>query len=100
MLDHVLRDIAPGAVSLAFPDRHIFSGFERLKIVADPPYLPSTSLAYASSSMELAAVPQIIAHFIAHEKHRNYKYLKEWSEWQDSNLRPLRPERVVSLCTS
>jgi hypothetical protein len=42
--------------------------------------------------MGMAAVPQIVAHFIAHEKHRNYKYLKEWSEWQDSNLRPLRPE--------
>jgi hypothetical protein len=38
-------------------------------------------------------VGQIVAHFIAHEKHRNYKYLKGWSEWQDSNLRPLRPER-------
>jgi len=23
-----------------------------------------------------------------------------WSEWQDLNLRPLRPERLVSLCTS
>jgi hypothetical protein len=42
---------------------------------------------------------QFIAHFIAQEKHRNYKYLKEWSEWQDSNLRPLRPERLVSLRT-
>ena len=33
------------------------------------------------------------AHFVAREKHRNYKYLKSWSEWQDSNLRPLRPAR-------
>ena len=24
----------------------------------------------------------------------------KWSEWQDSNLRPLRPERAVSLCAS
>ena len=40
---------------------------------------------------------QFIAHFIAQEKHRNYKYLKEWSEWQDSNLRPLRPERSECL---
>jgi hypothetical protein len=33
-----------------------------------------------------------IAHFIAPADHRNYKYLKAWSEWQDSNLRPLLPE--------
>jgi hypothetical protein len=25
------------------------------------------------------------------------KPLKEWSEWQDSNLRPLRPERTSLL---
>jgi hypothetical protein len=23
--------------------------------------------------------------------------MKSWSEWQDLNLRPLRPERTVSL---
>ena len=34
-----------------------------------------------------------IAHFVARQKDRKYKYLKSWSEWQDSNLRPLRPER-------
>ena len=32
------------------------------------------------------------SHFVARSNHRKYKYLKEWSEWQDSNLRPLRPE--------
>jgi hypothetical protein len=44
----------------------------------------------------MAAVLQIIAiiaHFVARKNHRTYKYLKGWSEWQDSNLRPLRPER-------
>lgn len=38
MLDHVLRDLPPGPVSLAFPDRH-FLGFQRHKIVADLLYL-------------------------------------------------------------
>ncbi|MBR0765164.1 hypothetical protein [Bradyrhizobium japonicum] len=75
MLDHVLGHIAPGAVSLALPDRH-FSRFERFKIVADLPCLLFDALAYASRSTGMADVPQIIAHFIAHKKHRNYKYLK------------------------
>lgn len=76
MLDHVLGDIAPGAVSLALPDRH-FSRFERFKIVADLPNVLFDILgAYASRSTGMADVPQIIAHFIAHKKHRNYKYLK------------------------
>ena len=34
-----------------------------------------------------------IAHFVAPENINNYKCLKSWSERQDSNLRPLRPER-------
>ena len=38
-------------------------------------------------------IADFIAHFVAPENRRNYKYLKGWSEWQDSNLRPLRPER-------
>jgi len=37
------------------------------------------------------------ARFVAQEKHRNYGYLIYWSEWQDSNLRPLRPERSEFL---
>ena len=40
-----------------------------------------------------------VAHFVAGLNHRKYKYLEEWSEWQDLNLRPLRPEpsyRAVS----
>jgi hypothetical protein len=41
----------------------------------------------------LRGPPYFVAHFVAREKHRKYKYLKSWSEWQDSNLRPLRPER-------
>lgn len=72
MLEHVLGDIAPGAVSLALPDRH-FSHFERFKICFA---CSSTSLAYASRSTGMADVPQIIAHFIAHKKQGNYKYLK------------------------
>jgi hypothetical protein len=32
-------------------------------------------------------------HFVALGNCCNYKYLKGWSEWQDSNLRPLRPEQ-------
>lgn len=44
-------------------------------------------------STDMAAAPEIDAHVVAHKKHRNYKCLEEWSEWQDSNLRPLRPER-------
>jgi hypothetical protein len=34
-----------------------------------------------------------IAHFIARANREKYKRLKAWSEWQDLNLRPLRPER-------
>jgi hypothetical protein len=34
----------------------------------------------------MAAVLQIIAHFVARKNHRKYKYLKGWSEWQDSNV--------------
>ena len=34
-----------------------------------------------------------IAHFIARASREKYKLLKSWSEWQDLNLRPLRPER-------
>ena len=34
-----------------------------------------------------------IAQFIAPADDENYKLLKSWSEWQDLNLRPLRPER-------
>jgi hypothetical protein len=64
-------------------------------------YTPAESTNYFAAAgylqqplrpMAMAAVPQIVAHFIARKKHRNYKYLKGWSEWQDSNLRPLRPE--------
>ena len=32
-------------------------------------------------------------HFVARRGGQAYKSLKYWSEWQDSNLRPLRPER-------
>jgi hypothetical protein len=44
----------------------------------------------------IAPAPQranFIAHFIAPTQQENYKLLKSWSEWQDLNLRPLRPER-------
>ncbi len=34
-----------------------------------------------------------VAHFVAHGGGQAYKSLKYWSEGQDSNLRPLRPER-------
>ena len=89
VLDDVLGGVMPRASSLALPGR-VFSGFEQLNAVADS---SSASLACASRPANMAAAPQIVAHFIAHKKHRNYKRLKEWSEWQDSNLRPLRPER-------
>jgi hypothetical protein len=42
---------------------------------------------------EPPAKGHFVAHFVAREKHQKYKCLKRWSEWQDSNLRPLRPER-------
>ena len=75
VLDCVLRDIAPGAFSLALPHRHFpaSSGSISSRICLAH---TSTSLAYASRSTGMADVPQIIAHFIAHKKHRNYKYLK------------------------
>jgi len=38
VLDHLLRDIAPGPVSLSPPERH-FPGFERRKIILDLLYL-------------------------------------------------------------
>jgi hypothetical protein len=85
----MLYDIMPGASSIALSDYH-FSGLEQRMVAADS---SSTPLAYALGSADMAAAPQIVAHFVAHKKHRNYKCLKEWSEWQDSNLRPLRPER-------
>jgi len=72
------------AIFLAFPQ------IERLEVVGISLF---KAFRVSPRSMGMAAAPQIIAHFIAREKHRNYKYLKGWSEWQDSNLRPLRPER-------
>jgi hypothetical protein len=36
--DHVLRDIAPGAISLALPD-YRFLGLKQRKIVPDLPFL-------------------------------------------------------------
>jgi hypothetical protein len=51
-----------------------------------------------ASKGERAAAPQIVAH----EKHRNYKCLKVWSEWQDSNVRSrtrlLRRIMLKDLC--
>ena len=38
------------------------------------------------------SMADFVAHSIAPKNARKYNYLK-WSEWQDSNLRPLRPER-------
>lgn len=65
------------------------SGSARIDILVD---LLDLCLNIAGEGLE-APVPQIIAHFIAQKNRRKYKYLKGWSEWQDSNLRPLRPER-------
>lgn len=92
MLGDVPRNVAPGAVSLALPNRPV-SGSERRKIVAALSCDSPTSRTWVRKSADMAAAPEIIAHFVAREKHRNYKCLEEWSEWQDSNLRPLRPER-------
>lgn len=76
LLDHALRDISPRPVSLALANSH-FPGFQRHEIVADLLYL---LLHVLGISIEIdggmAAMPQIIAHFIAPEKQRNYKYLK------------------------
>src|SRR3981189_1468049 len=38
-----------------------------------------------------------IAHFVALQNRRSSKLLTEWSEWQDLNLRPPRPERGALL---
>ena len=76
MLGDVLPNITSGGFSPA-PNNRRASGSERRRI----------------ESTDMAAAPEIDAHVVAHKKHRNYKCLKEWSEWQDSNLRPLRPER-------
>jgi hypothetical protein len=72
------------AISLAFPIVELLesSGISLFK-----------DFRVSLRSMGIAAEPQIVALFVAQKKHQNYKYLKEWSEWQDSNLRPLRPER-------
>ena len=95
VLDGVRCNIPTGASSLALPDR-LFSDLEQYKPAADR---CSTSLTGASRATDMAAELQIVAHFVAHKKHRTYKCLKEWSEWQDSNLRPLRPERSEHLLT-
>lgn len=76
MLGDVLPNITSGGFSPA-PNNRRASGSERRRI----------------ESTDMAAAPEIDAHVVAHKKHRNYKCLEEWSEWQDSNLRPLRPER-------
>ncbi|MGY3293696.1 hypothetical protein ACVW0I_002269 [Bradyrhizobium sp. LM6.11] len=67
--DHVLVTSRQGPLSLAFPDRHRGARSSRT-------CWSSPSQAWALRSAGMAAAPQIIAHFIAPEKHRNYKYLK------------------------
>jgi|HubBroStandDraft_3_1064219.scaffolds.fasta_scaffold355245_1 hypothetical protein len=58
----------------------------------------STSLAQALRPMSMAAVPKSLPISlrtkITESKYLKGKYkdLKGWSEWQDSKLRPLRPE--------
>jgi len=53
-----------------------------------------------AASMDRAYNVNSVAHVVALLNCQNYKSLKFWSEWQDLNLRPLRPERVVSLWIS
>jgi hypothetical protein len=91
MLDHVLGYIALGSVPLPLPNHHL-SSLKGREILVD---LADLLLDILGVCLEIDGHgrTQIIAHFIARENHRKYKCLKEWSEWQDLNLRPLRPER-------
>lgn len=54
----------------------IFPASSGRKIVPDLLYLLFDVLGVSLEIDGMAAVPQIIAHFIAPKKHRNYKYLK------------------------
>jgi hypothetical protein len=47
---------------------------------------------YQSEGVAALADP-MIAPRLTSQHYENAGVLKQWSEWQDSNLRPLRPER-------
>ena len=57
------------------------------------PYGPSARVVGIQSLQGYPAGTGSYLHFVAPRNRNYYKYLKGWSEWQDSTLRPLRPER-------
>jgi hypothetical protein len=63
-----------------------------------PDYLQGAASAIGQKGRFVSVAETVVS--LTEDRNQNKKPNDFWSEWQDLNLRPLRPERLVSLCTS